>query len=260
MLGRRTADLESSQGRWIYRLWGCPDINTRQKWRAVWPYLERLKGSLSILDAGCGNGRWTLEIAARRPDWIITGVDRDDASIEQAKRNAALLGCTNVSFIAKDFLEFEPENTFDAILSVASAHYLVESGHGERLFECFRQWLSPGGVLVLLGPRRHQEVPQIRALPSLPAHRVFGRADLELLCHSAKLNCESIRPLIGDCGTLAKQLASRCKSRFGRIGAYPVELLLDAADRLGRRRDGYSAAWLMVARSGPKSAPLVHSR
>ena len=256
MLGNLTAGLECSPERWIYRFWGCPDIHTRQKWRAVWPCLERMKDSISILDAGCGGGRWTLEIAARRPDWTVTGVDRDEASIERAKRSAIALGHRNVLFQAKDFLEFKPATPFDVILSVASAHYLVESGQGEQLFGCFRQWLRPGGVLLLWGPRRHQEVPQIRALPSLPAHGVFSRGDLERLCHSAALDCESIRPVIGGCGTLAKQLASRCNSRLSRIGAYPLELVLDAADRLGRR-NGFSAAWFMIARLGSKRNSLA---
>ncbi|MEO8097269.1 MAG: class I SAM-dependent methyltransferase [Acidobacteriota bacterium] len=211
---------------------------------------------MSVLDAGCGSGRWALEIAARRPDWTVHGIDRDAAAISQAQADACSLGLKNVSFAVQDFLRFNPSSRFSVILSVASAHYLVEAGKGKQLFKCFQEWLSPGGLLVLYGPRRHQEVPQALHLRPLPAHEVFSLADLEEMCHAAQFECESIHPQVGKWGVLAKQLASHCRSRLQRLGAYPFEILLDAVDRVNGPAPEASAAWLVLARQPSRASSL----
>jgi SAM-dependent methyltransferase len=253
MLGKLTAQLKPRRLRWVYRIWGCPNIHTRQKWSAVWPYLAKLPDRLSILDAGCGDGSWALEIAARRPHWTVTGVDRDSNAIARARADAECLKLNRVSFATEDFLQFKPRRAFDVVLSIGSAHYLVESGRGEELFNCFRQWLSEDGILVLLGPRRREEVPLTNRLPALPSHDVFRRSDLENLCRSSALSCESIQPLIGTWGTVAKQLASPNRSLLGRATAYPLELLFDGMDRLWTKQRRMSAAWLLVARRAVKN-------
>src|SRR5690606_5922568 len=47
-------------------------------------------GSATLLDAGCGGGRWALELA-RRGD-VVTGIDRDPARIVRARHRALASG------------------------------------------------------------------------------------------------------------------------------------------------------------------------
>ncbi|HEY1252044.1 MAG TPA: class I SAM-dependent methyltransferase [Thermoanaerobaculia bacterium] len=233
--------------RWL----GVFDVDARQKWKAVWPRLSTLPlDRFRLLDAGCGSGGWSLELASRRPGWTIVGVDRDGPAVATAEARRRALGLTNVSFLEADFLEFRPAERFDALLSVASAHYLVQANKGRALFGAFASWLEPGGVLVLFGPRRREEMPVTRILPAVHGREIFGYGDLDSLCRESGLVPEVIAPAVGRVGTLAKQVGrigqdSRWLGRF----TYPVQRLLDAFEQgtpvPGDRR---SSAWLVVAR------------
>ena len=249
MLGQATASLERFPRRSLQRFWGVSDINARQKWRAVWLWLSTLPSNpLRLLDAGCGTGSWSLELAARRRRWTILGLDRQSESLEIAEARRTKLGLNNVSFVEADFMGFRPHERFDVILSVLSAHYLVEAGSGPVLFREFSSWLKPDGLLILLGPRRRAEMPTSRLLPPLVAHSVFGRDELDSLCRSSGLIPEEIRPIIGRLGTLAKQISKmgRVDSTLIRTATYPLQLTLDLLDGGSMKRR--SAAWLVVAK------------
>lgn len=184
MIGRATARLEPLSRRWLVRLWGQPSIHTRQRWIAVWPCLAQLPaGPLDVLDAGCGVGAWSLELALRRRAWSITGVDRSEPSLEAAETARRQLAVENVVFVRSDFLDFRPPKQFDVVLSVASAHHLLQEGRGEELFQRFGSWLRPGGLLLLFAPRCRREVPWLRLLPPpvrATRRRLGGAAALAL--------------------------------------------------------------------------------
>ena len=100
------------------------DLHFHQKWRIVWPHLARLpRGDVNMLDAGCGDGGWSLEITARRPAWSVTGIDRDSVAIDRAHSRCRTLGLSNVSFRSDDFVEFLPTRPVDHVLSICSTHY-----------------------------------------------------------------------------------------------------------------------------------------
>lgn len=131
MLGQALSKTHSFPRRWFYRFWGVPDINTRQKWSALWPYLRAMPDSLRLLDAGCGNGSWALELAVRKPAWQVTGLDKNPEAVRLATLAKEGLGLANVSFVCDDFLRYQPDGAYDVVLSVASAHYLGRRpGHG----------------------------------------------------------------------------------------------------------------------------------
>jgi len=259
MLGQATARAQPAPRRWMLRLWGAADIHTRQKWAALWPHLSRLPhAGVRLLDAGCGDGRWSLELAERRPAWRITGIDITPADVAAAERARLALGTTNASFACADFLEYAPAERFDVVLAVASAHYLVEAGRGAELFRRFGDWLRPGGQLLLFGPRRGDEVPRLAHLP--PPFRlrdVFSRAALDALCRESELDVELLMPSIGPLGTYAKQVSCGAGgSRAMSLVTYPLQLCLTSLDRVGRAADadGLSSAWVLVARRRPASA------
>jgi len=228
-------------------------VDTRQKWAAVWPHLENLRTSgVSLMDAGCEYGHWALEIAARRPAWLVTGVDQDPEFIAAARASAEGLGIENVSFVQANFLNHTPPRHYDIVLSIDSAHYLVEDEQGSALFTRFGSWLKPGGLLILLAPRRGEEVPQLPLLPPPFAPRpLFSREGLEALCREGALELESLVPEIGVAGTVAKQVARATEtSSIAFAATYPAQIALSALDRLFRPRPHArrSAKWLLRAR------------
>jgi SAM-dependent methyltransferase len=245
MIGRATAPVHPTGRRLVQHVWGITDIDARQKWRAVWPAIDALpRTTLRVLDAGCGDGTWTLELARRRPPWRLLGIDRDTAEIARARGMAERLSIQNARFITTDFLDYHPDEPFDAVLSVASAHYLVDEGLGEPLFEKFASWLAPGGRLILYGPRRREEVPMFDGLPApFEMREVFAPADLSRFCAGAGLEIESLTAVVHRMGTLAKQIRRLAGSSMpARALAYPIELALVGLDGIGSGNGARSAA------------------
>jgi ubiquinone/menaquinone biosynthesis C-methylase UbiE len=247
MIGQATYAIEPASRRWLRRIWGYSDIHTRQKWIALWPHLRTFSNdTLSVLDAGCGRGNWTLELAKRRPNWCIKGVDLDSTGLQQAEKARRRLGLVNVSFVQADFEHFYPQVSFDLVLSVASAHYLAEMDKADLLFERFQSWLKPMGTLLLFVPRCQEEMPSVAFLPSIPKHSVFSSVMLNQLCQKHGLQIELLEPKVGRYGVIAKQLAQVSNSLVRRMG-YPLQLLFNYMDKLSDLKS-CSAAWIVLAR------------
>ncbi|HEU4628915.1 MAG TPA: class I SAM-dependent methyltransferase [Gemmatimonadaceae bacterium] len=259
MLGQATAPLYPAPRRWVRRAWGAADIDVRQKWQVLWPHLARLpRTSLRVLDAGSGDGQWAMELAARRPRWQVTGLDCSYDRVVTATAASRRLQLHNADFVCADFLAFQPTVTYDAVLTVDSAHYLVEEGAGAQLFQRFGTWLVPGGRLLLLGPRRVDEVPRLRHLP-LPfrPRDLFDADALLALCRGAGLTVDLLAPCVGPLATYAKQLSRYAgASRVRQLASYPLQLVLTLGDGLRGaaadvRRGMPSAAWLLLAHRAP---------
>jgi SAM-dependent methyltransferase len=253
MIGQAISSCEPIPRRWLVRFWGYPDVHTRQKWMALKSALDRFpERGVRLLDAGCGSGKWALDLAARRPEWLIIGMDHDGKSVQVAESSRRKLGLSNVSFIESDFLEFKPTARFDVVLSVASAHYLVEAGKGELLFGCFKSWLKPGGRLLLIGPRRAAETPSVSWLPRPEGRLVFSFRELSRLCDRSGLTVETLCGRVGKLGTLAKQLGWAITGclRPLMVGVYPLQVVLCIFDdRMNFRNEQPSFIWLLIART-----------
>lgn len=105
--------------------------------------LERLEldGDEAALDAGCGSGRVTEELAKRLPNGSVLAVDASEAMIEKARER---LG-EGASYFVADLAELEVEQPVDLIFSTATFHWILDH---ERLFRHLRGALVPGGRLV----------------------------------------------------------------------------------------------------------------
>lgn len=108
--------------------------------REVLDRLE-LRGDELVLDAGCGSGRVTAELAARAPGVRIVAVDGSAAMVTKAKER---LG-DRASYLVADLCELEVEEPVDIVLSTATFHWILDHG---RLFSRLRAALRPGGRLV----------------------------------------------------------------------------------------------------------------
>jgi SAM-dependent methyltransferase len=255
MSGQATAALAPVPRRWVQRLWGHPYVQQRQDWSILWPALAQLpRRGIRLLDAGCGTGHWSLELAARRPGWFVVGLDRCRQALAVAEQARQRLGLANASFLQADFAEFRTRPAFDVVLSVCSAHYAVRDGTGQSAFEGFRACLKPGGHLVLYTSRMRCEAPFVTWLPRWSWHDVCSADQLVRLCADSALDVEYLGGRIGRLGTAAKQLDQIASGGWRRLmlasGLYAIQLALASLDlRWGDTGNRRSLMWLLVARA-----------
>lgn len=104
--------------------------------------LERLtlSGSETVLDAGCGSGRVSAELAKRLPRGRLIAVDGSAAMVEKARERLGSLATYQVA----DLSELEAPEPVDVIFSTATFHWIPDH---ERLFIRLRANLRPGGRL-----------------------------------------------------------------------------------------------------------------
>lgn len=83
----------------------------------------------TVLDAGCGSGRLAREIAVRRPDLQVNGVDLEQGMVDAATRSAEREELTDrVQFTAADLAELPlSANSVDLIVSTASLHHWTDA-------------------------------------------------------------------------------------------------------------------------------------
>ena len=187
-------------------------------------------------------------------------MDRARGCIEAADVLRRRLALRNVDFVQCDFRAFHPVAPFDVVLSVASAHYLIEEGRGDELFDSFREWLVPDGLLLLLAPRCRGDVPCWPALPPpFTLRDVVARGTLPALCRTADLRVERMVPVVGLVGTVAKQLSRAASgSRLLAAATYPLQYAGATLDRLAPYTAGgtCSSHWLLLARRGAAAGPV----
>jgi len=105
--------------------------------------LERLplRGDEVVIDAGCGSGRVTAELARRVPRGRVYGVDVSPSMVEHAR---AALG-QRATILGQDLVELELPEPVDAVFSNATFHWIHDH---DALFAALVRALRSGGRLV----------------------------------------------------------------------------------------------------------------
>ncbi len=99
----------------------------------------------SLLDAGCGTGRYAVELARR--GFVVTGIDRSSALLAEARRRPVETGA-RVRFESGDLRELPAGTDFDAIVCRGVLNDLVEPADRSAAFAAFPRALRPGGALL----------------------------------------------------------------------------------------------------------------
>jgi ubiquinone/menaquinone biosynthesis C-methylase UbiE len=114
-----------------------------------------------ILEAGCGTGHMTAEMAACLPDVDFTAVDITEGSLDVAKKLAGERGLKNVTFKRSNLTEFDSSLAkFDFIYSQGVIHHLTDPQAG---MNNLNRYLKAGGfafiwLYALLGRQRVLEL------------------------------------------------------------------------------------------------------
>jgi SAM-dependent methyltransferase len=81
-----------------------------------------------VLDIGCGPGEITCELARRQPGVRFTGIDHSIVAVERARRNAARLQLSNISFRQGSAESFDNASDIDLVTMFDSFHHVPDPG------------------------------------------------------------------------------------------------------------------------------------
>ena len=147
----------------------------------------------AVLDAGCGDGTFALELA--RLGATVTGADADAAMIAAARTAATAAGLPARFEVGEiESLPF-PDRGFDAVVAVTVLCLVPDAS---RAVAEMARVLRPGGVLVVGELGRRSLWAGWRRLKGLFGaelwrhSRFFAPADLRALAHAAGLRVERI--------------------------------------------------------------------
>jgi len=103
-----------------------------------------LRGDEVVLDAGCGTGRLTAELLEALPRGRVVGVDLSQNMLGSAREHLAAQFGERVSLVACDLLYLPFDHAFDAIVSTAAFHWVLDQ---DKLFANLRRALVREGWL-----------------------------------------------------------------------------------------------------------------
>lgn len=96
-----------------------------------------LKGSESLLDIGCGDGRITDVIARRLPSGFVVGIDSSESMIELASRSFTR---NNLVFYTMGATDIHLDKTFDIAFSNATLHWVKDH---QTVLSNLKTYLNP---------------------------------------------------------------------------------------------------------------------
>jgi SAM-dependent methyltransferase len=223
-------------------LLGAPANGLRIRLRRVLP---ATKGSYTtILDAGCGSGVFSFELAKQHPEAQVTGVELEPDLVDRANEIAKRAGLSNVHFEQGDVTKLDFEDAFDLVVSVDNFEHVEDDVTAMRTL---LQALRPGGRLVahvpgyerrwiLFGRRVNFDVPG-HVRPGYRAEQLVGRlreAGFEVSSHQYTYG--AIETFTNNISYLITGADQRRKLQYAAV--FPVLLAVSYLGKFSKPRWG----------------------
>jgi SAM-dependent methyltransferase len=111
---------------------------------AAWLVERGVRPGAAVLDAGCGTGRYSIELARR--GYAVHGIDASEALIDVATESNGQSPAA--SFTVVDILA-PADRRYDAVLCRGVLNDIVDDGGRDAAFDRFAEALGSGSVLIL---------------------------------------------------------------------------------------------------------------
>jgi trans-aconitate methyltransferase len=108
------------------------------KWGKQVLGLRKWRGDEIVMDAGCGSGLLTKQLAKKVPRGKVSAVDIDSNMIKQAKNNLQFFN--NVEITQYSFTDIRLPRKMDVIFSNSAFHWVQDH---RKAFQNFRNMLKP---------------------------------------------------------------------------------------------------------------------
>lgn len=231
-------------------LLGAPANGLRIRLRRVLPATDGTFGS--ILDAGCGNGVFSMELAKRHPEAQVIGVELEPELVARDNEIARRAGLTNLRFQQGDVTKLDFDAEFDLVVSVDNLEHVEDD---VTAMQGLLRALKPGGRLVnhVPGYERRWFVIGKRVNFDVPGHVRPGYRSDELVAklHDAGFQVEEHHSTYGIIETFTNNISytiSGADQRRKLLYALAFPFLL-AVSYLGKwSRPRWGAGVLAVAR------------
>jgi 2-polyprenyl-3-methyl-5-hydroxy-6-metoxy-1,4-benzoquinol methylase len=128
-----------------------------QEWLPAMPEVASLlaRDGAAAVDLGCGVGWSTIALAQAHPGLTVRGVDSDDASVMDARSNAAVASLeTRVRFEVSHADEDLGGEAYDVAFYFESLH---DMAHPVEALAATRRSLRPGGLVVVMEEGAEEE-------------------------------------------------------------------------------------------------------
>jgi trans-aconitate 2-methyltransferase len=113
----------------------------QQRWAAEQLDRLQLSGDEVVLDAGCGSGKITLELARRVPRGVVYAVD---AAPSMVRHTREALG-DRATALCQDLVDLALPEPVDVVFSNATFHWIADH---DALFAALHRNMKPGARLV----------------------------------------------------------------------------------------------------------------
>jgi len=170
-----------------------------------------------ILDAGCGTGNISIDIARHLPDIEIIAIDLTDESLRIAQSKAMSLQLKNIEFQKSNLLEYNPQlGLFDFIYCQGVVHHLSSPFEGMRNLNRYLKYNGHAFVWLygLLGRRHILDMRE--ALKILGAESLPWEKKLELAAKTRSLFLDKKRTLLRKIINVLERLDQYGLAGFGR--------------------------------------------
>jgi SAM-dependent methyltransferase len=240
-------------------LLGAPANGLRIRLRRVLPVTE---GSYrTILDAGCGSGVFSFELAKQHPEAQVTGVELEPDLVDRANQIARRAGLANCRFQQGDVTKLDFSGEFDLVVSVDNFEHVEDDVAAMRTL---LRALRPGGRLVahvpgyerrwlLFGRRVNFDVPG-HVRPGYRADDLVGKlraAGFQVASHQYTYG--PVETLTNNISYLITGADQRRKLQYAAV--FPLLLAVSYLGKFSRPRWG--AGVLAVARRPSADASAV---